>query len=679
MATIKDIAKLAGVSHGTASNVLNQRGNVSSEKISKVLKAAKELGYTINPQAQLLRKGFSNKVVVFIPFVLKEHYSVFYESLLQQAEKESIDVEVFYFKEKNLRSIVEKESLLKPSVAVFVGYVPKEDVLTVFQKDTKIHFVDVLEDANKYGVISLDYSVLAKELIKRFKKGNQKLLLIDYKFENGKSLSEDILNEISGHLSIERFSIKNRQDLIQLFEQYVGLEEFSAIFAIDREILRNIQEIQSWLGRGRLENIYALDSFQLIRAKKNIFELDYKLCAKKVIDLIKTGEMGRILMTPEGFRAKNVYTKYANPQKIRLLTISSPTTRVLKFLSGIFEHETNIRIEIDELESSEYDVTKIKNSAFKKGYDLIRLDMAVLPEVAEDLFVPLEDVEGSKKLLNQFDEKLLSEFMYSNKKWYGVPLDVSVQLLYYRKDLFLNKLVQREFYERFRKDLVVPQSYEDFDLICQFFTKNINKASQTEYGHSIAMKTPLVTSCDFLPRYREQVLNQVDNPYQTALEQYKASLKTSDQNKDKWWGDIVQEFAEGKTAMMTVFSNYSTVLAGQLQNDIDFGVARIPGKQPLIGGGTVGIVKESKMKDQALLFLEWLYSDEISKLIVALGGMILSKEVLNNQELMEMHPWLTHLEKSIQLGKRQVWNNQKFSLSYQIELGERVLHDVYND
>ena len=515
--------------------------------------------------------------------------------------------------------------------------------------------------------------------MKRFSIGNQKLLFIDYKFENGKSLSEDILNEISGHISIERFSIKNRQDLIRLFEQYAGLEEFSAIFAIDREILRNIQEIQSWLGRGRLENIFSLDSFQLIRAKKNIFELDYKLCAKKVVDLIKAGNIGRILMTPEGFRAKNVYTKYANPQKIRLFTISSPTTRVLKFLSGIFEHETNILIEIDELESSEYDVTKIKNTSFKKDYDLIRLDMAVLPEVAEDLFVPLEDVEGSEKILNQFDEQLLNEYMYANKKWYGVPLDVSVQLLYYRKDLFLNKLVQREFYERFRKKLVVPQSFEEFDLICQFFTQNENKASQTKYGHSIAMKTPLVTSCDFLPRYREQMLNQVANPYQTALEQYKASIKTSDQNKEKWWGDIVQEFAEGKTAMMTVFSNYSTVLAGQLQNDIDFGVARIPGKQPLIGGGTVGILKESNMKEQALLFLEWLYSDEISKLIVALGGMILSKEVLNNQELMEMHPWLTHLEKSIQLGKRQVWNKQEFSLLDEIKLGEKVLKDVFSD
>ena len=215
-----------------------------------------------------MRKGFSNKVVVFIPFVLKEHYSVFYESLLQQAEKESIEVEVFYFKEKNLRSIVEKESLLKPSVAVFVGYVPKENVLSVFQQDTKIHFVDVLEDANKYGVIFFDYSLLAKELIKRFGIGNQKLLFIDYKFENGKSLSEDILNEISKHIPVEKFSIKNRQDLIRLFEQYGGFEEFNDIFAIDREILRNIQEIQSWLGRDRLENIFALDSSNSFVPKK---------------------------------------------------------------------------------------------------------------------------------------------------------------------------------------------------------------------------------------------------------------------------------------------------------------------------------------------------------------------------------------------------------------------------
>ena len=47
MATIIDVAKMAGVSQGTASNVLNGKGNVSSEKIRAVEEAARKLGYTI--------------------------------------------------------------------------------------------------------------------------------------------------------------------------------------------------------------------------------------------------------------------------------------------------------------------------------------------------------------------------------------------------------------------------------------------------------------------------------------------------------------------------------------------------------------------------------------------------------------------------------------------------------
>ena len=48
MPTIKDIAREAGVSHGTVSNVINGRGNVSVEKIRLVWQAAEKLGYPGN-------------------------------------------------------------------------------------------------------------------------------------------------------------------------------------------------------------------------------------------------------------------------------------------------------------------------------------------------------------------------------------------------------------------------------------------------------------------------------------------------------------------------------------------------------------------------------------------------------------------------------------------------------
>ena len=69
MATILDVAKLAGVSQGTVSNVLNGKGNVSSEKIRIVEEAARKLGYTINEQARILRKGAGKIIGVILPTV----------------------------------------------------------------------------------------------------------------------------------------------------------------------------------------------------------------------------------------------------------------------------------------------------------------------------------------------------------------------------------------------------------------------------------------------------------------------------------------------------------------------------------------------------------------------------------------------------------------------------------
>ena len=81
MATIKDIAQLAGVSHGTVSNVLNGRGNVSLEKIMLVENAAKQLGYSINERGQQLRNPVQLQVGVVLPNIRDERYSIVYSTL----------------------------------------------------------------------------------------------------------------------------------------------------------------------------------------------------------------------------------------------------------------------------------------------------------------------------------------------------------------------------------------------------------------------------------------------------------------------------------------------------------------------------------------------------------------------------------------------------------------------
>lgn len=64
--SIKDVARLAQVSVGTVSNVLNGRGFVRNEVRQRVEAAIDSLGYVPNPTAQALRRGVSPLVGVAV-------------------------------------------------------------------------------------------------------------------------------------------------------------------------------------------------------------------------------------------------------------------------------------------------------------------------------------------------------------------------------------------------------------------------------------------------------------------------------------------------------------------------------------------------------------------------------------------------------------------------------------
>ena len=97
MVTIKDIARAAGVAQGTVSNVLNNRGNVSSDKIRRVMEACDALGYIPNERAKQLRQSKSSLLGVVLPDLNDRRHIDFYLSFKAYANDHGYTVRQYIY------------------------------------------------------------------------------------------------------------------------------------------------------------------------------------------------------------------------------------------------------------------------------------------------------------------------------------------------------------------------------------------------------------------------------------------------------------------------------------------------------------------------------------------------------------------------------------------------------
>ena len=95
MATIKDVAKLAGVSYSTVSIVLNGKGNVTSKTSRLVEDAARQLGFKSNPQAKTLRTLKPTTLSLVLPNLQSQKYIDCFQSFSNYAEQNGYCVSLF--------------------------------------------------------------------------------------------------------------------------------------------------------------------------------------------------------------------------------------------------------------------------------------------------------------------------------------------------------------------------------------------------------------------------------------------------------------------------------------------------------------------------------------------------------------------------------------------------------
>ena len=87
MATIKDVAREAGLTVTTVSRVLNNRGYISEDARKKVYDAMEKLNYQPNEVARSLHKKTTNTIGLIVPHIRHPYFAEMISNIENEAFK----------------------------------------------------------------------------------------------------------------------------------------------------------------------------------------------------------------------------------------------------------------------------------------------------------------------------------------------------------------------------------------------------------------------------------------------------------------------------------------------------------------------------------------------------------------------------------------------------------------
>lgn len=674
MATIKDIAREAGVSQGTVSNVLNGKGNVSSDKILLVEQAAVKLGYTINQRAKALRKGESNLLGVILPNIYDQCYTDFFLSFKHYAEKHGYSVTLSITDGIQQKEISQIEAIQSEMVAglATVSCLTGERC-NVYRESSiekeKIVFAErlpILE--GKY--IGFDYAKAGCALAERVGKGqNRNIVLItesiDYhdqqQFYNGfMSVYENLPGTVT-HL---------QTDMVHCYNHYlqmvraVGVPD--AVVFSKYELAVRFKNMEHTLWKQEKPKEYTVSPLVTMPVVDNRrYELNYRLMGKKAAEVLIQRNEGsaknKTILNNDGF---SIWAEQRFPKenkKLTVLTLDSPTAHIMEDLARLYTQATGIEVKIA---ISPYDgiYELLNNMGEMDTYDVIRLDHTWLTGFAHKIFAPLEELDPNiSDIFDSFIPGLIPNFSTVHGKIYSLPETPSAQVLFYRKDLFESTVIQRLYKEQFKEELRPPQDYRSFNQIAGFFTKQLNPNSPTEYGTTMTLGNSGVAATEYLTRYfshthdlfneKGELLLDTDVALQ-AMKELVEAKQYSPRKYINWWRDTARAFAEGNTAMTVLFCNYASEMLNSHSKIIGkIGYAPPPGNNPLVGGGCIGVCKNSKHKQDAVDFIKWVCSDKVSTAMTLLGSVSPCKKTYENYEVVDTYPWLTLSQRLVEISR----------------------------
>lgn len=327
---------------------------------------------------------------------------------------------------------------------------------------------------------------------------------------------------------------------------------------------------------------------------------------------------------------------------LKLATESTPPSNAINSqLKHFFEEATGITVEIEVLPLEQVLQKLTLDVASNLGtYDLYYIDQSWAASFSQDVFDPREQYEANAALampnynFDDFLPALVDGIAKYEDRWVGVPYDIPVFVMIYRKDI----------YEQL--GLKAPATLADLLSNSEIITKEMGP---TMYGTTGQMKSGHYSlECDWTAWLwghggsifgPDGTFTGNDDRGLEAMAYWDKLKATMPPGVDGWtWDGQGQSVAQGVAASMLSWGEFfpyfddptQTKVSGlceavvppaanMLRTVSETGYGEIPGVGHQ-GGSSLAVSKYSKNADAAWIFMQWATCADTQALITTLGG-----------------------------------------------------------
>lgn len=697
MATIKDVAQLAGVSHGTVSNIINGAIGVNSERVRKVEEAIKALGYQPDAKARSLKTNKTMNIGVVLPNIVDSCFSQLLTGIERVLSEKQYATSLYITSEvmANEKRILTRIQQQRMDGIIIATCQPNNKRIFDQLKNTgiKVVFVEREVENSDYNFIAFNNDkAIYNTTLKLIEDGHKTIAIVSGPEEYSSEREylkgyNDALNDKNIFINNKLIEITNldKESSFKATIRLLQLGEIPDVIITTSTLLADgvlkaisICEVNlpkkpivvsvsgdSWTNDSNLTVQKIQRQFMLMGERaaeillSNIESPAFHEAKRVIFDSYNTVIENKLMNSNLNKGAKTL-------NSLKVLMLDSSATYATYSLLADFRKKEGINVEVDILSFSElYDA--IKDESLSSRYDIFEVDVPWLPEFVETgLLSDLSKYIGDNpNTIDGLIPGILDVYAKYDNKFYVLPYMYGTQILFYRKDIFEDIKYQRLFYDEYHTELKPPKTWIEYNAIAKFFTKEYNPESPTFYGTTLGGRFSSGALCEFLPRkwaYSAKSFDENGNivlggkETVKALKNYCESFKyASPTSPEHWWGEQVKEFSQGEAAMMVLFMSHATDISDRRKSKVvgKIGYDIIPGGKPLLGGWSLGINSNSNNKDLAFKFISWACCKDMAIPNTILGGSTPCVNLYKNPELVSIYPWLPKALESLNLSQKR--------------------------